>query len=127
MLAAGGPGGPVAFGAVAEGVAAGVPGAYWHASAANTTPADWTAGAYGGWGASMGVPSGYGGGAPQSNAAYYYDASASAAAAAAGPFMGGGHDSTAASTYHIAKRKCGRPKAPNPLDDPTIPEKKARR
>lgn len=25
------------------------------------------------------------------------------------------------------KRKCGRPKAANPLDDPTIPEKKARR
>lgn len=25
------------------------------------------------------------------------------------------------------RRKCGRPKAPNPLDDPTIPEKKARR
>jgi len=27
----------------------------------------------------------------------------------------------------IAKRKCGRPKAPNPLEDPNIPEKKARR
>lgn len=26
-----------------------------------------------------------------------------------------------------ARRKCGRPKAPNPLDDPNIPEKKARR
>jgi hypothetical protein len=25
------------------------------------------------------------------------------------------------------RRKCGRPKAPNPLDDPNIPEKKARR
>lgn len=27
----------------------------------------------------------------------------------------------------VAKRRCGRPKAANPLDDPTIPEKKARR
>lgn len=33
----------------------------------------------------------------------------------------------AASNPSIAKRKCGRPKAPNPLEDPTISEKRARR
>lgn len=33
----------------------------------------------------------------------------------------------AASNSSIAKRKCGRPKAPNPLEDPTISEKRARR
>lgn len=34
-----------------------------------------------------------------------------------------GHGPSAA----IAKRRCGRPKAPNPLEDPNISEKRARR
>lgn len=46
----------------------------------------------------------------------YFDTSSSMPAQAA-----------AASNTSIAKRKCGRPKAPNPLEDPTISEKRARR
>jgi hypothetical protein len=46
----------------------------------------------------------------------YYDTSSSMPAQAA-----------AASNPSIAKRKRGRPKGPNPLEDPTISEKQARR